>query len=178
MDATLTPALMYRAAAVVAVLDVLLAVEVTRRIGTEGLRRARWPLAAVAGVFWLAVWTTMHVVFWERVYSHVFPAWSRLLVPPVFACGFAALALAWRALALRAGTLAVTAWVALWGVTGALTHTWGVFGRGLLANTPMLQRLTPASAIAFAFFEFALYGCVILVAASRIEGMRGGSRGA
>ncbi len=170
-DPRLTPDLMYRAAAVVALLDVLVAVELTRRVGAEGLRRTRWPVAAVAGVFWLAVWTTMHVVFWERVYSHVFPAWSRLLIPPLFACGFAALALAWHALALRAGRLAVAAWVALWGATGALTHTWAILGRGLLANAPMLQRLTPASAIVFATFEFGFYGCVIVFVAWRVQRM-------
>ncbi len=168
-DAVLTPALLYRAAAVVALLDVLLAVELGRRIGAEGLRRARWPVAAVAGLFWFAVWTTMHLVFWERVYSHVFPAWARYLVPPVFACGFAALALGWRGLALRAGRLAVAAWVALWGATGALTHAWAAYGRGLLSRTPMLERLTPASAIVFATFEFGCYGCVILLLAWRVQ---------
>ncbi len=171
-DPRITPELMYRAAAVVALLDVLLAVELTRRVGTEGRRRAQWPVAAVAGVFWLAVWTTMHLVFWERVYAHVFPAWSRVVLPPAFGCAYAALALGWRALALRAGRLAVAAWVALWGVTGALTHTWAILGRGLLANSPMLQRLTPASAIVFATCEFGFYGCAILFVAWRVQRMR------
>jgi len=171
-ETVLTPALMYRAAAVVAVLDVLLAVELTRRVGTEGLREAKWPIAVVAGVFWLLVWATMHVVFWERVYAHVFPAWSRVVLPPVFGCGYAALALGWRWLALRGGSLAVAAWVALWGLTGAATHTWAILGRGLLANTPMLQRLTPASAVVFATFEFGFYGCVILLVAWRVRRLR------
>ncbi len=168
-EPAVTPELMYRAAAVVALLDVLLTVQLTRRIGEDGLRRAKWPIAVVAGLFWLAVWTTMHLVFWERVYSHVFPAWSRWIIPPFFGVAYAALALGWRWVGLRARRFAVPAWVCLWGATGALTHAWAVYGRDLLVNTPMLQRLTPASAIVFATFEFGLYGCVILVVASRLR---------
>ena len=171
-DRVLTPGLMYRAAAVVALLDVLLMVELHRKVGADGLRRARWPVALVAGLFWLAVWGTMHSMFWERVYSHVFPAWSRWVVPPLFGAGYATLALGWRWLALRAGRQAVGVWVALWGATGALTHAWAIYGRGLLANTPMLQGLTPASAIVFAVFEFGFYGCVILLLAWRVQRLR------
>jgi len=176
MENTLTPQMMYRAAAVVAVLDVLLAVELGRRVGAEGLRRATWPVAAVAGLFWFGVWATMHVVFWERVYSHVFPAWSRWGMPFLFAIGYAALALGWRSLALRAGRPAVAVWVALWGLTGAATHAWAIYGRGLLVNTPMLQHLTPASAIVFATFEFGFYGCLILLVASGATRLRGRGR--
>lgn len=169
LDDAVTPVLMYRAAAVVALLDVLIAIELGRKIGAEGLRLARWPVAAVAGLFWFAVWATMHTVFWEPVYSHVFPDWARWLVPPVFGTGFAALALGWRGVALRAGRLAVAAWVVLWGATGALTHTWAVYGRGLLVSSPMLRHLTPASAIVFATFEFGFYGCAILAVAWQVQ---------
>jgi hypothetical protein len=41
-----------------------------------------------------------------------------------------------------------------------------VYGRGLLDKSPMLQHLTPASAIVFATFEFGFYGCVMLTVAS------------
>jgi hypothetical protein len=153
-------------------------VELTRRIGTEGLRRSRLPIAVVAGIFWFAVWATMHLAFWERVYSHVFPTWSRFVIPPLFACGYAALALLWRWLGLRAGRMAVPAWVALWGLTGALTHAWAILGRGLLANTPMLRQLTPASAIVFATAEFGFYGCVILTLAWRVQRLWEGRRAA
>jgi hypothetical protein len=174
VENALTPQLMYRAAVVVALLDVLLAVELTRRVGADGLRRARWPVAAAAGLFWFAVWAAMHTMFWTRVYAHVFPGWARWVVPPVFGIAYAALALGWRRLALSAGRLAVAAWVLLWGATGALTHTWAIYGRGLLVRTPMLQLLTPTSAIVFATFEFGCYGCLILAVASRVQGMLGG----
>ena len=165
-DKVLTPDLMYRAAAVVALVDAAFAAVLWWRIGTEGVRRAKWAIAVVAGLFWFAMWTWVHGIFWERVYSHVFPAWARWVVPPVYGAGFAALALGWRWIALRAGRWAVPAWVALWGVTGALTHTYAVYGRGLLEKSPMLQHLTPASAIVFATFEFGFYGCVMLTLAT------------
>jgi hypothetical protein len=164
----LTPDLMYRAAAVVALVDAAFAALLWRRVGAEGVRRGKWPLTAVAGLFWLGVWTAVHALAWETVYAHVFPAWARWIVPPVYAIGFAALALLWRALALRAGRWAVPAWVALWGATGALSHAYAVWARGLLEKSPMLQHLTPASAIVFATFEFAFYGCVILTVGERL----------
>jgi hypothetical protein len=171
VDKVLTPELMYRAAIWVAAIDAGFVALLWWRVGADGLRRAKWPIAAVAGLFWLAVWATMHVMFWDRVYSHVFPSWSRWVMPLVFGVGYAALALFWRSLALRGGRLAVLAWVLLWGATGALTHTWAVYGRGLLASSPMLQQLTPLSAIVFATFEFGFYGCVILTVASRLQGV-------
>lgn len=109
----LTPALMYRAAVVVAVADVAFAALLTWRIGTEGLRRARASVPMVAGVFWLGVWMTVHTLYWEPVYSHVFPAWSRWVIPPVYGLGFAGAAAAWRWLALRAPRLAVPVFIAL-----------------------------------------------------------------
>jgi hypothetical protein len=168
-DRVLTPELMFRAALVVALVDVAFAALLWWRVGPEGLRRAKWPIAAVSGLFWLAVWTTMHVMFWDPVYSHVFPAWSRWVMPLVFGVGYAALALLWWWLALRGARLAVLAWVLLWGATGALTHTWAIYGRGLLANSPMLQHLTPSSAIVFATFEFGFYGCAMLTVASTVQ---------
>jgi hypothetical protein len=165
----LTPELMYRAAVVVALVDAAFAALLWRWVGTDGVRRARGPLAAVAGLFWLGVWVAVHSLAWESVYSHVFAAWARWIVPPFYAVGFAALTLLWRALALRAGRWAVPAWVALWGATGALTHTYAVFARGLLERSPMLQHLTPASAVVFATCEFAFYGCVILTIATRVQ---------
>lgn len=168
-ERVLTPELMYRAAVVVALVDIAFVALLARRIGTDGLRRAHWPIAAVAGVFWFGVWMTVHTLYWEPVYSHVFPAWSRWVIPPVYGLGFGALALGWRFLALRAGRFAVPVFVALWGATGALTHTYAICGRGLLEKSPMLEHLTPMSAIVFATFEFGFYGCVILTVSSLLR---------
>jgi len=165
----LTPALMYRAAAVVALLDVLLVIALTRQIGTDGLRRARWTVPLVSGVFWVGVWLTMVVVFWDDVYGHVFPAWARWLVPPVYGLGYAGVAALWRYLALRLPRAAVAVFVALWGLTGALTHWYAIAALGLLERPPMLQQLTPASAIVFATFEFGFYGCAILALGSLLR---------
>jgi hypothetical protein len=169
-DRVLTPDLMYRAALVVALLDVAFASLLTWRIGADGVRRARRAIPAVAGVFWFGVWLTMVVVFWDRVYGHVFPGWSRWIIPPIYALGFAGVAAGWRWLALRTGGLAVPVFVALWGVTGALTHTYAVYARELLTKSPMLQHLTPLSAIVFATFEFGFYGCAMLAAAAILQG--------
>jgi hypothetical protein len=166
VERVLTPDLMYRAALVVAIVDIAFASLLAWRIGTEGVRRARWTIPAISGVFWFGVWMAVHALYWERVYSHVFPAWSRFVIPPVYGLGFAGVAALWRWIALRAPRLAVPVFVALWGATGALTHAYAVYGRGLLEKSPMLQHLTPASAIVFATFEFGFYGCVILTAAS------------
>jgi len=173
----LTPALMYRAAAVVALLDILLVIALTRQIGTDGLRRARWTVPLVSGVFWVGVWLTMVVVFWDDVYGHVFPAWARWLVPPVYGLGFAGVGALWRYLALRVPRAAVAVFVTLWGVTGALTHTYAIAAAGLLERPPMLRSLTPASAVVFATFEFGFYGCAILALGSLLGRTMDRSRG-
>jgi hypothetical protein len=71
----------------------------------------------------------------------------------------------------------VPVWVALWGATGALTHAYAVFARGLLERSPMLQHLSPASAIIFATFAFGFYGFLLLLVAWRVERLlhRGGT---
>jgi len=162
-DALLTPAIMYRAAAVVALLDVLLAVELSRRVGTERLRAAKCAVAAVSGVFWFGIWLTIGaIIFWEPVYGRVFPAWARWFIPPVYGLGFAGVGALWRYLALKAPRAAVPVFVALWGLTGAITHAYAIHFLGLISNVPMLRLLTPASACTFATAEFAFYGCVIL----------------
>lgn len=165
----LTPGLMYRAALGVALVDAAYAALLAWRVGAEGLRRVRREIALVSGVYWFGVWMTMHTVYWEPVYGRVFPAWARWLVPPVYGVAFAGVAALWRHLALWAPRLAVPAFVALWGATGALTHAWAIYGCGLLVKSPMLQHLTPASAIVFATFEFGFYGCLILTVAALVS---------
>jgi hypothetical protein len=169
-ERVLTPDLMYRASVVVALVVVAFAALLAWRVGADGVRRARRTIPAVAGVFWFGVWLAMAVVFWDRVYGHVFAGWARWVIPPVYGLGFAGVAAGWRWIALRTGRLAVPVFVALWGATGALTHAYAIFGRGLLEKPPMLQHLTPASAIVFATFEFGCYGCVILTASSILQG--------
>jgi hypothetical protein len=73
----LTPDLMYRAAVVVALADTVFAALLWRLVAADGVRRAKWAIAAVAGVFWFGVWTAVHSLAWESVYAHVFPAWAR-----------------------------------------------------------------------------------------------------
>jgi hypothetical protein len=170
LDKVLTPELMYRAAVGVAAIDIAFAALLTWRVGSDGVRHARRAIPAVAGVFWFGVWLAMAVVFWDRVYGHVFPGWSRWVIPPVYGLGFAGVAAGWRWFALRTGRLAVPVFVALWGATGALTHAYAIFARGLLERPPMLQHLTPLSAIVFATFEFGFYGCVMLTAAAMLRG--------
>ena len=168
-ERVLTPDLMYRASVVVALIDVAFAALLAWRVGADGVRRARRAIPAVAGVFWFGVWLAMAIVFWDRVYSHVFPGWARWVIPPLYGLGFAGVAAGWRWIALRSGPLTVPVFIALWGATGALTHAYAIFGRGLLEKPPMLQHLTPASAIVFATFEFGFYGCVMLTVSSFLQ---------
>jgi hypothetical protein len=165
----LTPGLMYRAAFVVALADGAYAALLAWRVGTDGLRRAPREIALVSGLYWFGVWLTMHTVYWAPVYGHVFPAWARWLVPPAYGVAFAGVAALWRHLALKVPGVAVPAFVALWCATGTLTHAWAIYGRGLLEKSPMLQELTPASAIVFATFEFGFYGCLILTFAALLR---------
>ncbi len=73
----LTSDIMWVAALVTGVIDVLLLWIVARVVTRARFTRLKWPSAIVAAVFWLGMWSfAMWGPWWTMAYHHIFPAWA------------------------------------------------------------------------------------------------------
>jgi hypothetical protein len=158
----ITTDMLWRGAALFALLDAAVLGLALRRVPAASFRRAERLLPAVTALAWAGIWLWAVAVFWDRVYTWVFPSWSRWLLPPFMGSLTAAAAYA----AARATHLAhrrpAVVWALLGGVWGVLTHTWAVH-RGIVSRPPLLAGASPVAAVTVAFFEFTFYWAVVAV---------------
>jgi len=132
---------------------------------TEIFRRLKWQIAGTTATLFAAVWAVLACYFfWEPVYHHFFPAWSRWLLPLVYGLGFGWAGLLSWWLALRFRGSAVVNFCILMGLCGMAGHLWAVHPR-LLEKPPMLQGAEPLPAVVVSGFEFVFYGGRILATA-------------
>jgi hypothetical protein len=174
--AQVTSQVLWRGAAVFALLDLGLLFLLARRLKPDAFRELRGTLLAVTAAFWFLLWLSLaSVVFWDTVYGYVFPSWSRWLLPvgqALLTTGVAALA---HAIAVRLRGSPVVSYCLLGGVWGSLGHTWGVF-MGLMDKPPMLHGASPVAAVVIAFFEFTFYFCIIVLVSLLLRRLRRGGR--
>jgi hypothetical protein len=156
-----TSEILWRAAILFALFDAVLVAYLARFIEPAIFRQLKWPVALIAGIFWLLIWLVMVIFFWEPVYHYVFPPWSRWLIPPLLGIGFAlaGLLLWWLALQFRSNQ--VVNFCLFGGLLGMLTHIWAIY-RGILEKPPLLQGASPVAASTMPIFEFIFYWCIIL----------------
>ena len=159
--ARVTSELLWRATIIAALIDAPLVILIGRRVSLELFRKLKWHLAAAAFVVFATLWGTVaSVYFWEAVYRHVFPGWSRWLLPAGYGVLFGAIALVlWRISA------AFARWQPVWfclfgGLVSLVGHAIGI-SRGLL-RVPLLSEAGAASALVFGVFEFVFYWCAIV----------------
>lgn len=167
-----TTAILWRGTAVFAVLDAALLALLARRVTEPAFRELRGAILGLTAIFWFAIWLGLvSILYWDSVYGHVFPAWSRWLLPPGQALLTTMVAAGAFALATRLPAPSVVAYCLLGGVWGALGHTWGVF-MGLVDKPPLLRGASPVAAVTIAFFEFAFYFCVIVAGSLLVRRLR------
>ncbi len=155
-----TSELLWRATAAVALVDLPL-VALVSRLPASLFGRLKWHLAVAAALVYALLWAAFgSVLYWDQVYSAVFPAWSRWLLPPWFALLYAGCALLFWALARRAPRWPAAWFCLLGGLVSLPGHSIGI-ARGLL-RVPLLEQVSPASALTFGVFEFVLYWCAIV----------------
>ncbi len=161
--AVVTTEVLLRGTLLLALLDVPLLWLVWSVVKPAAFVEVRRLLPVATAIAWSAIWLWAVLVFWDRVYSYVFPAWSRAFLPVAQAVltGF----VAWVAvkLAPRLPGPVVIAYCLLGGVWGSLSHVWAVF-MGVVSKPPFLRGANPAAAVLIAFFEFTFYFCVVLLA--------------
>jgi hypothetical protein len=157
----LTSALMWKATAIAATLDVPLLLAVGWLVAPETFRRLKWQLVAAAGLLYAVLWFAVGTItYWDAVYAHVFPAWSRWLLPFWFGAVFGAAALLFWAIGLRAGRWPAAWFALLGGLASLVGHGIGI-SRGLM-RVPMLAQASAVSALVFGVFEFVFYWCAIV----------------
>jgi hypothetical protein len=168
-----TSELLWRATLIAVLIDAPLLILVARWVSSDLFCKLKWYLAGAAFVVYAILWGTFgSVYYWDAVYSAIFPAWFRWLLPFVYGLLFGALALAfWRA------SILMIRWQVVWfslfgGLVSLVGHGIGI-SRGLL-RVPLLTEVSAVSALVFGVFEFIFYWCAIvgLSIAGRWLGLR------
>ncbi len=159
----LTTPLIWACTACVAVLDVSLALLLSRTINREQFREQRKLLILAGGVFFLLVWTSVLVWGWDWFYAYIFPAWARYALPPIFGTGYALLALGMAWLSINVKGNPVITWCVLGGVEGLLSHLYAIYELGAASKPPIMQGTDPFAVLVFAIFEKAFYWSLILL---------------
>jgi hypothetical protein len=169
-DVRVTSEILWRATFIAVCIDAPLLVLVARLVSAELFGKIKWHLAAAAFIVYASLWGSYgSVYFWDAVYSHVFPAWSRWLLPVGMGVLFGALAVAFWRVSMSAARWQPAWFCLLGGLVSLVGHGIGI-SRGLL-RVPLLAEASAASALTFGVFEFVFYWCVIVglaVAARKI----------
>ena len=157
----LTSALMWRVAAIAALIDAPLVMLAAKWVPGDLFRKLEWYLAGAAALIYAGLWGTYGSIFyWQAVYAAIFPAWFRWLLPLVYGLLYGALALGFWRVSLLAGRRQVVWFIFLGGLVSLVGHGIGI-SRGLF-RVPMLAGTSIASALTFGVFEFIFYFCAIV----------------
>jgi len=157
-----TTEILWRGAVIFAFIDVILVTVMTRLIRPSDLKKMKWRLVTMMAVFFCVLFGAVaSYIFWDSVYSYVFPAWARWIIPPSYGILFAVIGLLFWWLAFRIPGNAVMNFCILGGLWGIVSHIWAIH-RGILEKPPMLQGASPIAAVTIAAFEFIIYWCICL----------------
>jgi hypothetical protein len=157
-----TTEILWKAAIFFAIIDLILIIILARFVKPRDLFNMKRSLIIFMGIFFFALFgSIMSIMFWDSVYSYVFPSWIRWIIPPLYGMLFSMVGLFFWWLAFRLPTNPVINFCILGGFWGFLTHVLAI-ERGILEKPPMLQGASPISALTIATFEFIFYYCVCL----------------
>jgi hypothetical protein len=156
-----TSVVLWRATAFAVLIDLPLLLLVVRKVPSELFFKLKWYLVGAAFIVYASLWGTYgSVLYWDTVYSAIFPEWFRWLLPWGYGLLFGGFALAfWKVSFLLKKRQAV--WFTLLGGLVSLAgHGIGI-SRGLL-RVPLLANVSAVSALVFGVFEFIFYWCAII----------------
>jgi hypothetical protein len=161
-DLRVTTEILWQAAIYFAVIDIVLITILHRIIKPKDLLELKWVLMIVMAIFFFLLFgSIVSIVFWDSVYSYVFPLWARWIIPPVYGICFSLVGLFFRWLSFRLSNNPVITFCLLGGVWGFLTHLLAI-QRGILEKPPMLLGCSSISALTIATFEFIFYWSICL----------------
>jgi hypothetical protein len=167
-DIRVTNGILLEGALIFALIDLIFVAVLAKIITPEDLVRLKWKLAGVMAVFFFFLFGfIMSILFWDSVYSYVFPPWTKWIIPPAYGLLFASAGLLFWSVAVRMKRIPVIVFCLLGGLWGIITHVIAIL-RGILDKPPMLKGSDPFAALTIAFFEFIFYWCVCLAIAKII----------
>lgn len=161
-DIKVTTEILLRGALVFVLIDTVLVTLLVRSVKTDSLVRMKWKLIIIMALFFFLLFgSIVSIIFWDSVYSYVFPPGARWIIPPLYGILFSMAGLLFWWIATRLKKYAVITFLLLGGLWGVITHVLAIM-RGILEKPPMLQGSSPAAALTIAAFEFIFYWCICL----------------
>jgi len=162
-DIKVTTEILLRGAVIFVLIDCVLVSLLVRSVKTEALVGMKWKLITVMAIFFFLLFgSIVSIIFWDSVYSYVFPPGARWIIPPLYGILFSMAGLLFWWIATRLKRYAVITFLLLGGLWGVITHVLAIM-RGILEKPPMLQGSDPFAALTIAAFEFIFYWCVCLL---------------
>jgi hypothetical protein len=161
-DIKVTTDILWKGAIFFALIDIVLIIILYKLIKPSDLFKMKWRLVILMALFFCMLFgAIVSIVFWDSVYSYVFPSWMRWIIPPVYGVVFALIGLFFWWLAFRLPSNPVVNFCILGGFWGLTTHILAIL-RGILEKPPMLQGTSSISALTIATFEFIFYWSICL----------------
>ena len=161
-DIKVTTEVLWKGAIFFALIDVILITVLTRFVKPEDFFKMKWRLIIFMAVFFCILFgSIMSLIFWDSVYSYVFPSWIRWIIPPSYGILFSLVGLFFWWIAFKLPSNPVLNFCILGGLWGLATHILAIH-RGILDKPPMLQGASSISALTVATFEFIFYWSICL----------------
>jgi hypothetical protein len=161
-DLKVTSEILWRGALLFALTDLVFVSVIIKIVKPSDLLKMKWALVIVFAIFFTLLFGFItSFLFWDSVYSYVFPSWARWIIPPLYGFLFSLAGLFFWWIAVRSHVGQVTIFCLLGGLWGVITHILAIL-RGILDKPPMLTGASPAAALTIAAFEFIFYWCICL----------------
>jgi hypothetical protein len=160
-QAAVTSTQMWQATGVAAALDVVVVGVLVWRVSRGAFTGLRIRFPVVAAVVWMLIYGVAALTAWESCYQYVMPAWVRWGAW-LYGLGHVLLGVLFWWIGNRAPAHPVIVLAVLGGLHSLPGHLYGIYGRGLLEECPLIQGVSAGSALTFGVFEFVFYWMVVL----------------
>jgi hypothetical protein len=171
-DLKVTSEILWKGALLFAVMDLVFVSVIIKIVKPSDLLKMKWSLVIVMALFFTFLFGFItSYLFWDSVYSYVFPVWARWIIPPLYGLLFSVAGLFFWWIATRSLKRQVFIFCLLGGLWGVITHILAI-QRGILHKPPMLTGANPYAALTIAAFEFIFYWCICLAITRLIQHFR------
>jgi hypothetical protein len=161
-DIKVTTEILLKGAFIFALIDIIFVGILTKFIKHGDLFKMKWKLVIIMAIFFCLLFgSIVSILFWDSVYSYVFPAWARWIIPLLYGFLFSGAGLFFWWIATCSSRSQVIIFCLYGGLWGVITHILAI-QRGILDKPPMLIGASPIAALIIAAFEFIFYWCICL----------------
>jgi len=160
-----TTHLMWSIAGVLAVIDLAFVTVLSLRVRPPWPPRLAPVLLAVGALSFAALFTWAFRSYWDSCYAAALPTAMKALAPLLGAV-LGALGWVFWWLARRPGRGAVPLFLLLGAAESIPGHLNAIYRFDLLERCPLIQGISPASALVFGLVEFGFYWSVVLTASN------------